>query len=140
MRKFLASLGASAVVLTFLVAMVAIAAEEMPDQMTLTGCGDKKPPVPFPHKAHFEFATCVDCHHTSEGLTIENWAEMGVETCTSCHANPEEGVPDCSEMSLKKNPFHVSCVDCHKTKAKEAEDAEAFKAPVKCNDCHIKTE
>ena len=32
-------------------------------------------------------------------------------------------------MSLKKNPFHMVCIDCHKEQAK---------GPTKCDDCHKK--
>lgn len=139
MQKFLARVAVSVAALTFVVAMVAVAAD-MPDDMILKGCGDKKDPVPFPHTAHFEFGSCTDCHHTSEGLTVENWAEMGVESCQSCHKDPEEGVPDCAQMSTRKNPYHVTCIGCHKDAKKEAADAAAFAAPIKCNDCHVKVE
>jgi hypothetical protein len=33
------------------------------------------------------------------------------------------------EMSLKKNPFHMVCIDCHKAETK---------GPTKCDDCHPK--
>ena len=139
MRKILTMTGGVLLVLMATIAMVAVAAE-MPDDMVLSGCGDKKDPVPFPHTAHFEVATCVECHHTSEGLTLETAADMTVDSCQSCHKDPEEGVPDCSEMSLKKNPYHASCMGCHREMKKEAEDKSAFAAPIKCNDCHVKVE
>ena len=56
--------------------------------------GGKQAAVSFPHEAHFELAECVDCHHTNEGLTLENAAEQGVQKCGDCHTDPqEEGVP-----------------------------------------------
>ena len=117
------------------VALVAIATE-VPENMTLAACQDKKAAVEFPHKAHFEYATCVDCHHTSEGLTAETMATMEVATCASCHVKPEKAeTPLCSEKSLKKNPYHLNCVVCHKADKKENPET---KAPTKCNQCHPK--
>ncbi len=118
----------------------ASAAEEeeggLPDVMTLDSCGEKKGLVEFPHTAHFEFSDCVTCHHTTEGLTLENVAETEVETCVSCHFEPADSdVPDCSSMSLKKNAYHISCVGCHKDMDT---GEEAYAAPTRCNDCHAK--
>jgi hypothetical protein len=111
-------------------------ASEMPENITLDACADTKAAVEFPHTAHFELAACVDCHHTSEGLTAETVADMEVASCASCHLDPEEATtPSCKEKSLKKNPFHVLCVSCHKDAKKENADT---KAPTKCNDCHPK--
>ena len=104
--------------------------------ITIDQCATKKAPVEFTHKAHFEFATCVDCHHTSEGLTLENAAEMEVATCGSCHIEPEKAeTPKCSDKTKKGNPFHISCIGCHK--ATKAENAETT-APTKCTACHPK--
>jgi hypothetical protein len=59
---------------------------------------------------------------------------MTVEACNTCHLEPEEETtPVCSQMSLKKNPYHINCVGCHKESGKEA-------APTKCDDCHPKAE
>ena len=102
-------------VLAMTAALVALAAD-VPETITIKECADKKAPVEFPHKAHFELAACVDCHHTSEGLTAETAATMDVATCGSCHIDPEKAeTPKCSEMSAKKNPYHIGCIDCHKT-------------------------
>jgi len=134
MRKFVQSL---LVVMTATVVLVALAAE-IPETVTIDECAAKKEAVEFPHKVHVELAACTDCHHTSEGLTAETAADMEVATCASCHAEPaDENVPDCAQMSLKKNPFHITCVGCHKEHAKENADT---KAPTKCNECHVKAE
>lgn len=111
------------------VATLALAAQQPPDEVVIDAAADKQSAVTFPHAAHVErVADCTTCHHTSEGLTMESAVE--VETCSACHLDPEEGVPGMREMSLKKNPFHVQCVDCHK-----AEEA----GPTKCFDCHPKS-
>lgn len=118
------------------VAIMAIA--EVPEDIVIDACADAKTPVAFPHKAHFEFAACVDCHHTSEGLTAETVADMTVETCGSCHIEPEDAdTPLCSEKSTKKNPYHINCIGCHKEFKKE--NAETT-APTKCTACHPKAE
>jgi hypothetical protein len=117
-------------------ALAIMAIAETPDDMVLDSCGDSKSAVAFPHTAHFEFGACVDCHHTSEGLTAETAADMTVETCVSCHLEPEEATtPACGEKSLKKNPYHINCVGCHKAYKKEHADTTA---PTKCNACHPK--
>ena len=117
-------------------ALAIVAIAEVPEDIVIDGCQADKAPVAFPHKAHFEYAACVDCHHTSEGLTAETVADMTVETCASCHAEPEAAeTPSCKEKSLKKNPYHISCVGCHKEYIKEHADSVA---PKKCTACHPK--
>jgi len=124
----------SALAIMALATLVAFA--DVPETITIDGCMDTKTAVEFPHKAHFEITECVTCHHTSEGLTAENVGEMEVATCGSCHIEPEEeGTPLCSEKSLKKNPYHIVCVTCHKAEKKENPDTTA---PKKCTACHPK--
>ena len=131
------------IVLTALVTLVAFATEHpeapaLPEDITIDACVDTKAAVEFSHKAHFEFATCVDCHHTTEGLTAENFADMEIATCGSCHIEPEEAeTPKCSEKSTKKNPYHLNCIVCHKAHKKEHADTTA---PTKCTACHPKPE
>ena len=131
------------IVLSALAALVAFATEvpeeiTVPEDIIIDACADTKAAVAFPHKAHFEIAACVDCHHTSEGLTAETVADMEVATCSSCHLEPEEAeTPSCKEKSTKKNPFHITCITCHKTYKKEHADTTA---PTKCAACHPKEE
>ena len=123
------------IVLTALAALVAFATE-VPENITIDACADTKTAVEFPHKAHFENAACVDCHHSEEGLTAETAADMKVATCASCHVEPEKAeTPKCSEKSTKKNPYHIRCLGCHKDTKKENADT---KAPTKCTACHPK--
>jgi len=123
------------IVLTAVAALFAFGSE-VPEKITIDACADKKAPVEFPHKAHFELTTCVDCHHTSEGLTAETAKDMEVDACAVCHVEPEEAeTPKCSEKSKKKNPYHIKCIGCHKAEKKE--NAET-KAPTKCTACHPK--
>ena len=107
-------------------------AGEMPETLTIDDCSAKKSAVEFPHAAHLEVTECTTCHHTAEGLTAETAGSMEVKSCASCHLEPaEETTPGCSEMSLKKNPFHINCVGCHKEQAA---------GPTKCDECHPKAE
>lgn len=130
MRKWLIGFAVTAMVLS--VAGMAAMAGEAPETATIDDCVDKKAAVEFPHKAHFEVTECTTCHHTTEGLTAD--ADLMVEPCGACHMEPEaDTTPICSQMSLKKNPFHINCVGCHKESGKEA-------APTKCDDCHPKAE
>jgi len=110
----------------------AVVAAEPPESATIDDCVDKKAAVEFPHAAHFELTECTTCHHTAEGLTAESVGGMEVATCGTCHTTPEEATtPECSQMSLKKNPFHINCVTCHK---------EGEAGPTKCDDCHPKAD
>ena len=123
------------IVLTALAALFAFATE-VPETLVIDGCKIEKSAVDFPHKAHFELATCIDCHHTSEGLTAETVADMEVDQCALCHAEPElEETPKCSDKSTKTNPYHILCIKCHKDTKKE--NAETT-APTKCTACHPK--
>lgn len=129
MRKSFLTLGLG--IVAMLVAGIVIAGE-MPETVTIDDCADKKAAVEFPHAAHFEVTECTTCHHTSEGLTADTVGGMEVQACGACHTTPEEATtPECSQMSLKKNPFHISCVGCHK---------EAGAGPQKCDECHPKAE
>ncbi|MFP3939963.1 MAG: cytochrome c3 family protein [Thermoanaerobaculia bacterium] len=112
-----------------LVAGLALAATQPPDEVVIDEAADKRAPVTFPHATHVDAVDdCTTCHHTSEGLTATSGQE--VATCVSCHLDPEEaGTPSMREMSLKKNPLHAGCIDCHKEQAK---------GPTKCDECHPK--
>lgn len=126
MKKILYVMG---VVAFALLAGIALAAPHHgPDDVVIDAAQSKKGPVAFPHAKHAEMVeSCDTCHHTNKGLTAQTDAE--VKACSACHLDPEGDVPGMREMSMKKNPFHVTCVDCHKTEAK---------GPTKCDDCHKK--
>lgn len=127
MRKSLLTLGLGIVAMLFAVVVVA---SEAPEATTIDDCVAKKAAVEFPHAAHYEVTECTTCHHTSEGLTAETAGGMEVQACGACHTTVEEATtPECSQMSLKKNPFHISCVGCHKEEAA---------GPTKCDECHPK--
>ena len=125
MRKVLVLLGISALVIAASGLMVVAG-----DTITIDGCANKKSAVVFPHKAHEGLTECSTCHHTQEGLTADS--EEAVEECISCHLEPEvDGTPRCGEMSLKRNPYHINCVGCHK---------EQSAGPTKCDECHPKAD
>jgi hypothetical protein len=133
MRRIFVSFGLGALAL-LLFTLGAPMAADPPDAVIIDDCAKKKSAVEFPHKAHVELTKCATCHHTQEGLTADSGDE--VKPCASCHFNPEvEGTPDCSEMSTTKNPYHATCIKCHKDAVKKD---EASKAPTKCDGCHPK--
>ena len=129
MRKSLVATGIVIVALVFAMPALAASAKDVPADVTIDGCQAKKSGVAFPHEAHLELAECTLCHHTSEGLTADS--DMEVPSCASCHKDPEGDAPDCAQMSLSKNPYHINCVTCHKESGSEA-------APTKCDGCHPK--
>jgi len=99
-----------------------------PEHITIDDCVNKKSAVEFPHAMHFEKLECVTCHHTQETLSKETADQA--KPCSECHVKPEEAsTPICSQMSPKKNPFHIKCMGCHK---------EQEKGPTKCDACHPK--
>ena len=106
MRKSLLTLGLGIVAMLFAVVVVA---GEAPEATTIDDCVAKKAAVEFPHAAHYEVTECTTCHHTSEGLTADTAGGMEVQACGACHTTVEEATtPECSQMSLKKNPFHIN--------------------------------
>jgi hypothetical protein len=130
MRKSLVVTGIVIAALVFAMPTLAATAKEAPEDVVIDQCMAKKSAVNFPHAAHFELTECTTCHHTNEGLTAE--LDVEVPSCASCHKDPEAAeTPDCAQMSLSKNPYHVACVTCHKESGVEA-------APTKCDGCHPK--
>ena len=126
MRKSLLGLGFGIVAMLFAVVVIA---GEAPESATIDDCVDKKAAVEFPHAAHYEVTECTTCHHTDEGLTADSGT---AQPCGECHTSPEAAeTPECSQMSLKKNPYHINCVGCHKEQAA---------GPAKCDDCHPKAD
>ncbi|MGD2114770.1 MAG: cytochrome c3 family protein [Acidobacteriota bacterium] len=127
MRKTLSLLGI--LVLTLCAAVVVAAPHHTPEEVTIDAAQDKKPAVTFPHMQHATelVDNCTACHHKNEGLTMETDAE--VQPCSTCHLDPEGDTPGMREMSLRKNPFHMLCIDCHKDEGA---------GPKTCNDCHVK--
>ena len=133
MRKYMPFVLAALVILagsTFIAG-----ASTPPEKVTIDDCVAKKAAVEFPHGAHVKaVAECKTCHHTQPALTATSGEK--VETCGSCHTAPEKAeTPKCSEMSATKNPFHMSCVKCHKEELAKKADT---KAPTKCDQCHPK--
>jgi len=129
MRKSL--IGVALGIAVMLVTGIAMAGE-VPESTTIDDCVAKKSAVEFPHAAHFEVTECTTCHHTDEGLTAESVGGMEVQACGACHTTPEEATtPECSQMSRKKNHFHINCVACHK---------EQSAGPTKCDECHPKAD
>ncbi len=133
MRKYMPFVLAALVILagsTFIAG-----AATPPEKVKIDDCVTKKSAVEFPHGAHVKaIAECKTCHHTQPALTATSTEK--VETCGSCHVAPEKAeTPKCSEMSATKNPFHMSCVKCHKEELAKKADT---KAPTKCDQCHPK--
>jgi hypothetical protein len=121
-------------VLTAPVVVFGVTAKEAPETITLDDCVAKRSAVEFPHAAHAELGACTACHHTQEGLTAGS--DTVVQPCSECHTAPEKAeTPKCSELSLKKNHFHINCIDCHKERAADFPDKVL---PVKCEGCHPK--
>jgi hypothetical protein len=91
--------------------------------------------VKFDHAAHTKLAAdkCVTCHHASKP---EKAAKAAQENCQDCHTKTATA----PMKTTTKLAFHDSvaktgvCIDCH---TKEA--AAGKKAPVKCPECHKKT-
>jgi hypothetical protein len=103
-----------------------------PDKVQVDIAAKKQPPVVFNHALHGDklVKTCETCHHTEKGLTKAKTDTVDVKKCSECHLNPTDPkVPNQREMSLTKNPFHVRCINCHKSEKK---------GPTACTGCHVK--
>lgn len=133
MRKLFVTLAVVCLVLAGVSLVSAATAKEAPKDITISDCQAKQPAVAFPHGKH-QALDCKTCHHTQADLKAGT--DTVVQKCKDCHVAPEKAeTPKCSEMSMTKNPFHISCVGCHK--AEVAKNA-AKPLPVKCADCHKK--
>jgi hypothetical protein len=110
--------------------------------------------VRFTHKQHLEFSSCVYCHHTNEGMTLESFqaGKAGkVPLCVECHTRTEgdEKNPKGSDGTelWSKEAYHINCIDCHKgeitKKPKGITGADIKKqgaGPSKCAECHERRE
>ncbi len=99
-------------------------AKDPPKKVTLDKCKKKKSAVEFDHEMHVKKnkIACKKCHHTGKNVACST---------AKCHAGKADGKkPGCAEMSLKKNPYHIRCVGCHK------KGLNGKKGPRKCKDCH----
>jgi len=101
-------------------------AKEPPKTVVIDKCKKKKSGVSFNHEAHVkkQKLDCKTCHHKAKNPKAPD------KTCAAagCHAGKAEGKkPGCAEMSMTKNPFHISCAGCHK---------KMSKGPKGCKDCH----
>lgn len=117
-------------ILFVVLAVAAVLAHHGPMKVTIDAAADKQPGVVFDHHAHSTklVKSCDTCHHTEKGLTAES--DKRAKKCSSCHLDPKADVPSMRAASMKTNPFHTVCVDCHK---------EQKKGPVVCKNCHVKS-
>lgn len=134
MRRIITLASIGALVLAAGVLLSPASAADLPGNITLEGCGTKQPPVDFDHAKHAEGTKCAECHHTQPDLTATSGEAA---TCVSCHKNPKDDALDCSEMSPKKNPYHINCMGCHKDAVKKDASLKG-KAPTTCKACHVK--
>ena len=98
-----------------------LAAKAPPKKVTIDKFKKKKPGVVFDHEANSKKRKikCITCHHNKKQVSC---ATKG------CHAAKKDGKkPGGGEMSMKKNPFHIRWVGCHKKRKK---------GPKKCKECH----
>ena len=134
LRKLFVPLAVLCLVLAGAASVQAAKANQAPTDVTIDDCAAKRAPVAFPHGKHTGVTACDTCHHTQKGLTAKSADE--VPTCSSCHKAPEKAeTPNCTDMGMKKNMYHIDCVGCHK--AELAKDATK-KMPTKCDECHPK--
>jgi len=96
-----------------------VEAAKAPGKVVLQQCKKKKSGVAFDHAQHSKKRKidCKTCHHTGKQAK-----------CVSCHAGKaKDKKPGCEEMSPKKNPYHITCMGCHK---------KQNKGPKTCKACH----
>lgn len=134
-RKFMTLL---LVVLTgmFFVAVGALTAADVPDEVNISNEGYKKDikgPVKLSHKKHVDEykVACTDCHHDYQnGKNVWKQGDP-VKKCGECH-NP---LKKQGKVDKLQNAYHKNCKNCHKEAAKAGKKNAPFK---KCNDCHAK--
>jgi hypothetical protein len=128
--------------------------QKMPGKMTIPSVDEKWGPVAFDHNQHLAFSSCLYCHHTNKGLTLETFnagKSEKIPLCASCHVRKEgeANTPKSADGTelWSKEAYHVNCIDCHKgdiqrkPKGVGPEDVKKQGAgPTKCADCHEKKE
>ena len=141
-RGKLASYIALSVAFVFCAALIAFAAQQPPDTVTIKAGlwpTPTKSPVTFSHKTHVteDKIACTVCHHKYEdGKNV--WKEGDeVQKCEKCHTEAtiqgeKKLPPDQQKLNLKL-AFHKQCIECHQKTKKEKPDT---KAPVTCAQCH----
>ena len=90
--------------------------------------------VKFNHTPHLRVAgRCAVCHHPSKPLKP---LQSPQQACTDCHTKPPTPPVTTSLQAAFHNPTATMglCIDCHKE-----QNASGKAAPVKCADCHQKT-
>lgn len=119
------------IIMTVLLCFVAAVAfaHHGPTTVMLDAGKVKQPGVAFNHGNHATtyVAKCETCHHSDKGLTKDS--DKSVKKCSSCHLTAQGATGTIQDASLTKNPFHSSCIGCHKTEKK---------GPTMCKDCHKK--
>jgi hypothetical protein len=141
-RTKLVSCLAIAAVFMFSAALLAIAAQQAPDEITLKPAlwpSLTKAPVKLSHKKHAEDykVACDQCHHVmKDGKNVWKKGDE-VQTCDKCHNEATvQGEmklsPEQKKLNLKL-AFHKNCQDCHKKAKAEKSDS---KAPTTCAGCH----
>lgn len=131
-----------AVVFVFSAALLAFAAQQVADEITIKAELWPKPtktPVKLSHKKHsteYKIA-CAECHHVyKDGKNV--WKEGDhVDKCAKCHTEPtiqgeKKLPPDQQKLNLKL-AYHNNCIECHKKFKKDKPDS---KIPVTCAQCH----
>ncbi|MGA2225647.1 MAG: cytochrome c3 family protein [Syntrophobacteraceae bacterium] len=133
---------AIAAVFMFSAALLALAQQKAPDEITIKSelwPTPTKAAVKFSHKKHAEEykVACNQCHHVyKDGQNT--WKEGDtVQKCDKCHTEATvqgEGKlpPDQKKLNLKF-AFHSNCTPCHKKLKSEKPDT---KAPTTCAGCH----
>jgi hypothetical protein len=113
-------------------AVCAYAAETAPGTVILKGA--PMGGVKFDHKAHTAAGTkCETCHHASKP---EKALASPHQKCQDCHTTPVAAGMKTKAQAAFHNPAATAgvCIDCHK-----AEAAKGKKVPMKCAECHQKT-
>jgi len=141
-RRKLVSCLAIAAVFMCSAALLALAAQQAPDVITLKPSiwpSLTKTAVTFSHKKHAEEykVACDQCHHIyKDGKNTWKQGDE-VQACDKCHTDAtQQGEmklpPDQKKLNLKF-AFHTNCQPCHKKAKAEKPDSTA---PTTCAGCH----
>ncbi len=131
-----------AAMMVFAAAVLVIAADKVPDMITIKASlwpNPTKAAVEFSHKKHSEEykIACNQCHHVyQDGKNV--WKEGDpVKKCEACHTEAtiqgEKKLPPDQQKLNLKIAFHEDCLGCHQKLKKDKPDT---KAPVVCAGCH----